>query len=134
MALNFSRFNLKFEYLKGEDNLLPDALSRWAYPASQALEDLTKHGSVQDALYMRALIYEEEEDEKHCMAIGCGSETPFLGGSKAPEFFFSEISFRGGPKRRRKIFLGLLLPRGPKVSEKNFLILDQGIMGRAGPA
>ena len=26
----FSRFNLKVEYLKGEDNLLPDALYRWA--------------------------------------------------------------------------------------------------------
>ena len=58
--------------LKGEDNLLPDALYRRAYPASQALADLTKHGSVQDALDMQALIKEEEEDEKHCMAIGGG--------------------------------------------------------------
>ena len=56
----FSRFNLKVEYLKGEDNLLPDVLSRWAYPASQALADLTKHGSVQDAINMQALTYEEE--------------------------------------------------------------------------
>ena len=37
---------------------------------------------------MQALIEAEEEDEKHCMAIGYGSETPFTGGSKAPENFF----------------------------------------------
>ena len=52
----FSRFNLKVEYLKGEDNLLPDVLSRWAYPASQALADLTKYESFQDAIDMEAFI------------------------------------------------------------------------------
>jgi len=68
----FSRFYLRVEYLPGEDNLLPDALSRWAYPASQALADLTKHGSVQDDLDMQALIEEEEADEILCMVVILG--------------------------------------------------------------
>ncbi len=49
--------------MPGEDNLLPDALSRWAYPASQALADLKKHVSLKDAIDMQALIEEEEADE-----------------------------------------------------------------------
>ena len=55
-----------------EDKLFPDVLSSWAYPASQALANLTKNGSVQDALDMQALIEEEEEEEKLCMAISQG--------------------------------------------------------------
>ena len=74
--MNLSHFNLKVEYLKGVDNLLPDALSRWAYPALQALADLTKHGSVQDDIDMQALIEEEEADEKLCMVINLGNDFP----------------------------------------------------------
>ena len=32
----FSKFNIEVEYVKGKDNEIPDHLSRWAYPASQA--------------------------------------------------------------------------------------------------
>ena len=46
----FSCIFLRNKYLPGVDNLLPDALPRWEYPASQALADLTKHGSVQDEM------------------------------------------------------------------------------------
>ncbi len=77
----FSRFFLRVEYLPGEDNLLPDALSRWAYPASKALADLKKHGSIQDERDMEARIEEEEKDEKLCMVINLGEGFPStLGG------------------------------------------------------
>ena len=58
---------------------------------------------------------EEEEDEKHCMAMGGGWETPITGkGSEAPE----------------KKLLGAPPTQGvSKASEKNFLVLPQGLMG-----
>ena len=40
----FSGFNLTVAYIPGVENTLADVLSRWAYPASQALADLKKHG------------------------------------------------------------------------------------------
>ena len=63
----FSRFNLTVEYIPGVENTLADVLSRWAYPASQALADLTKHGSVVDAEEMEGFIKEEREEERLCM-------------------------------------------------------------------
>ena len=102
----FSRFYLTVEYLPGEDNLLPDVLSRWAYPASQAFADLTKHGSVQDALDMQALIVEEEEDEKLCMFIPIEGAPLAQGGPEEIEgIFLGAPPTQGGPKRQTKIFL-----------------------------
>ena len=46
----FSLFDLKVQYVPGRDNVCADALSRWAYPASQAFADATIHGSEQDAI------------------------------------------------------------------------------------
>ena len=40
-----SRFDLSVEYIKGEDNVAADALSSWAYPASQGCKDISIHGN-----------------------------------------------------------------------------------------
>ena len=94
----FSRFFLRVEYLPGVDNLLLDAMSRWAYPASQALADLTKHGSVQDEMDMEALIEEEERDEKLCMVINLGKDfPPTLGGLMRLKKFSGGSAYPGGP-------------------------------------
>ena len=86
------------EYLPGEENLLPDVLSRWANPASQALADLTKHGSIQDDIEMQALIEEENADEKLCMVINLGKDfPPTQGDTVAPRNKLQGICTQGGP-------------------------------------
>jgi hypothetical protein len=64
-----SRFNLQVIYLPGKDNVVADALSRWAYPASQAFADASLHGSVDDDLEMLELMRKECEEEKQCSCI-----------------------------------------------------------------
>ena len=97
------------------DNILPDALSRWAYPASQTLADITKHGSVQDEMDMEALIEEEERDEKLCMVINLGKDfPPTLGGSEAPEKFFLGAPPTQGVRSAREKIQGLPPTGGPK--------------------
>jgi hypothetical protein len=44
-------------------------MSRWAYPASQALADVSKHGSLEAAREARALIKEEDEEERAAARI-----------------------------------------------------------------
>ena len=41
-----SQFDLEVKYIPGPDNVVPDAMSRWAYPASSSREDVSFHGSV----------------------------------------------------------------------------------------
>ena len=53
----------------GKDNTIADILSRWAYPASQALRDISKHGSLADDQEMRDLIAQEKLEERECMHI-----------------------------------------------------------------
>ena len=48
IAPNFSKFDLSVGYIPGKQNLIPDILSRWAYPASQAYRDISKHGTQED--------------------------------------------------------------------------------------
>ena len=40
-----SQFNFTIQYVQGSDNVVADALSRYAYPASSAREDVSIHGS-----------------------------------------------------------------------------------------
>ena len=40
-----SQFDLEIRYIPGPDNVVADAMSRWAYPASSAREDVSAHGS-----------------------------------------------------------------------------------------
>ena len=44
-----------------------DILSRWAYPASEALRDISMHGSKLDDDEMRENIRQEKEEERMCM-------------------------------------------------------------------
>jgi hypothetical protein len=54
----FSRFDLTVEYQPGAAAKVPDALSRWAYPAGQSAE-CSKHGSMADKADVRAMEAEE---------------------------------------------------------------------------
>ena len=59
-----SKFDLQVQYVPGKDNLVADALSRWAYPASKALQDCSWHGSAKDWEEMQKIMQEELEDGK----------------------------------------------------------------------
>ena len=59
----FSKFNLSVLYVPGKDNELADILSRWAYPAYQAWQDVSTHGSAQGKLEHKTLLAEEKKNE-----------------------------------------------------------------------
>ena len=40
-----SKINLTVLYISGKDNILADAMSCWAYPASKSFQDVSMHGS-----------------------------------------------------------------------------------------
>ena len=55
----FSTYDLRVEYVPGKGHTVADAMSRWAYPASMALQDCSIHGSREGAEEMRKVIEEE---------------------------------------------------------------------------
>ena len=56
-----SGFNLNVVYVPGSENIVPDALSRWAYGAVEDPGDLTFDGSLEDHLQVQKW---EDEDRK----------------------------------------------------------------------
>ena len=40
-----SKFDVEVKYVPAKDQIIPDAMSRFAYPASQAMQDCSWHGS-----------------------------------------------------------------------------------------
>ena len=64
-----SKFDLQVTYIPGKDNVVADALCRWAYPASKAFADVSIHGSVEDDEAMRAIIEEERREERSCRVL-----------------------------------------------------------------
>jgi hypothetical protein len=62
-----SKYDLTVGYVPGKDNTIADILSRWAYPASEAVKDVSRHGTAQDKEDVMALIHEEKREEANCM-------------------------------------------------------------------
>ena len=54
-----SQFDVEVQYIPGPENTVADALSRWAYPASSAREDVSFHGSAQAKAEVDDIIKEE---------------------------------------------------------------------------
>ena len=50
---SLSKFDLQVQYLPGKDNVVADALSRFAYPACKAFQDVSFHGSAQASEEMK---------------------------------------------------------------------------------
>jgi hypothetical protein len=65
----FSRYDLSVGYVPGKENSVCDILSRWAYPASQALRDISIHGTQEDDDEMQENIRKEREEAKSCYII-----------------------------------------------------------------
>ena len=57
------------EYIPGKDNVVADALSRWAYPVCKAFADVSIHGSAKDDADMQDLIKQEWAEERGCYRI-----------------------------------------------------------------
>ena len=56
-----SQFDLEIQYIPGPQNVVPDALSRFAYPASSAREDVSFHGSAAASEEVRQMVQRELE-------------------------------------------------------------------------
>ena len=57
------------QYVKGEENVLADALSRYADPASQSSADVSWHGSLLAMQEMEEILRKEEKEEKESVWI-----------------------------------------------------------------
>ena len=59
-----SKYDIQVGYIPGKENEICDILSRWAYPASEALRDISIHGSKEDDAEMEEIIRKEIEEER----------------------------------------------------------------------
>ena len=61
-----SKFNLKVGYIPGKDNFIADIQSRWAYPASVAGREISKHGDEESQKEAKEIIEQERREESEC--------------------------------------------------------------------
>ena len=63
-----SKFDLHVTYIPGCYNTVADALSRWAYPASEAYSEVSFHGTSKDKAEVIEFNMEEQAlIKKHCL-------------------------------------------------------------------
>ena len=127
-------FDLQVVYTPGKGHIVPDTLSRWAYPASRAWADVSRHGNAEDAQEMKKIILEERKEERESAQVAEVHGTPPLGKciavlSQKPSGpsgqTISGVTTRGGAKTgdrgssvQRPPGLNASSPRGPTQTPK----------------
>lgn len=87
-----SQFNLQVEYIQGKDNDIADAMSRYAYPASSAREDVSFHGSAQADAEVKKLIAQELAESRLVGIVRIGGvHIPGIGYPKGQMFIAGQI-------------------------------------------
>ena len=61
-----SKFDLEVGYIPGKENTIADIMSRWAYPASLAEKDISKHGNERCDKEVKEIIEQERREENEC--------------------------------------------------------------------
>jgi hypothetical protein len=67
-----SQFDLEIEYLPGEENVVADAMSRWAYPATSAKQDVSWHGSAKAKKEFQDQLAQEFQESRALLVIRAG--------------------------------------------------------------
>ena len=68
-----SKHDLSVGYIPGSENTVCDILSRWAYPASIAAKQVSRHGTEQEREQMKEIIRQEREEERQCLWVRLGT-------------------------------------------------------------
>ena len=67
-----AKFDLTVVYVPGKDNSVADCLSRWAYPASKGMTDVSAHGDEAETAEAKRIIEMErlmEEEGVKCLVV-----------------------------------------------------------------
>ena len=64
-----SKYDLSVGYIPGKENTICDVLSRWAYPASLAAKQVSRHGTQEEREEMKEIIRQEKEEERQCLWV-----------------------------------------------------------------
>ena len=64
-----SNFDVVVKYLPGPENVVADAMSRFAYPASSAREDISFHGSAESNAEVKEMERREREEAEMLEAM-----------------------------------------------------------------
>ena len=67
-----AKFDLTVVYIPGKDNTVADCLSRWAYPASKGMTDISAHGDEAETAEAKKIIEMErlmEEEGVKCFVV-----------------------------------------------------------------
>ena len=80
-----AKFDLTVVYIPGKDNTVADCLSRWAYPASKGMQDISAHGDEAETAEAKKIIEMErlmEEEDVKCFVVMAADAPPRFEGEQ----------------------------------------------------